>query len=320
MKRYLVRRILQTTLLIPVVIVLVFTMVSVAPGDTAAILAGEMADPQYVEALRRSLGLDRPFWEQLARYSARVVRADLGYSFAYRQPVVDLILERLPATLLLMVSGLVLAAITGLVLGVIAAARPHSMIDHFATTTSLVAYSLPVFWLGMVLIIGFSVVLGWFPMGGIRSLRVETNFPGSITDMLKHLALPAMTLGFRQMAVTARLVRGTMLEQFRADYVRTARSKGLLERAILFRHVLRNALLPVVTIWGLQFGTVMSGAVLTETVFSWPGLGRLMFDAVNLRDYPVLIGMLIGTAMLVALLNLVADVLYAVLDPRIRYA
>jgi peptide/nickel transport system permease protein len=285
------------------------------------ILAGDFAPaPEYAARLRAEFGLDRPLWIQAAIYFGRLLRGDLGYSIAFRQPVASLILERAGATIALSGSALALAVLAGVALGVAAARRPQSLVDAGASLVGLVGYSVPVFWLGQVLLIAFALQARWFPSQGMVSLREMYSGLAYVFDVAHHLVLPVLTLAALHVAVITRLTRASMLEALDEDFVRTARAKGVSERGIVYRHALRNALLPVTTVVGGSLGLLVSGAVLTETVFGWPGLGRLLYEAVLKRDYPVMMGMLVVIAASVMLANLIVDMIYSVLDPRVRYA
>jgi peptide/nickel transport system permease protein len=319
LRSYLTRRILQAVPLVFGVIVLTFMIIHVAPGDPAYVLAGETASPEYIEMVRESLGLDKPLYEQLVIYIGSVMRGDLGYSYVFRQPVLNIILERVPATLLLMSTALVVCSAVGIALGVISSKSPYSIKDNITTAVSILGYSLPVFWLAQILLLIFAVRLDWFPVQGIRSLREELIGIPYVLDMAHHLVLPAFALGMFHLALVSRLTRASMLEVLRQDFITTAWSKGLDENTVFYRHALRNALLPVVTVIGLNLGVMLTGAVLTESVFAWPGLGRLMYDAISSRDYPVLMGNFIVVSISVIAWNLVTDVVYGFLDPRIRY-
>jgi peptide/nickel transport system permease protein len=272
-----------------------------------------------VERLTSDLGLDQPVYVQLFRYLAQVATGNLGYSFRSNAPVVDLILDRLPATLLLTGSQLFFSVVLGVTLGVVSARRPNSLLDNSITVFSLASFAIPVFWLGQLLILGFGYHLNWFPIQGMINLRAGySGFPYAL-DVAYHMVLPVLTLTLFHLALILRLTRGSMLEVIVQDYIRVARAKGLSENTVMMKHALRNALLPVVTVIGLEFRTLIAGAVLTETVFAWPGLGRLTFDAIHARDYPLLMGMFIFVSILVIVGNLITDLLYSVLDPRIRY-
>jgi peptide/nickel transport system permease protein len=309
--------------LLPIVVIIVtvnFFLIRLAPGDPIVYIIGDAAvSEEFVADLRKQLGLDGSLWRQLLIYMANVARGDFGYSFVSRQPVVDVILGRLPATLLLMISQYVLAIAAGLVLGVISATRQGSALDAGVTLVSVVGYAMPVFWLGQMLMLIFANKLGLFPAQGMLSLRYDLGPLEKALDIAHHLVLPAVTLAFFNLALIARLTRANMLQVLRLEYVTFARSKGLPERIVIYKHALRNAVLPVVTVIGMNIKTLITGAVLTETVFAWPGLGRLTYDAIYSRDYPVLMAMFVFVGILVVLANLLTDLAYAYLDPRIRY-
>jgi peptide/nickel transport system permease protein len=317
--RFLIRRILQAIPLILAVIVLNFFIIHLAPGDPAEILAGEMATPEWIEKTRKDFGLDKPLFEQLLIYVGKALRGDLGYSYTFRQPVLLLIAERVPATLLLMGTALIIAVVMGIVLGVISSKKPYSLFDNFVTSASLAGYSIPIFWLGQVLMLLFVLWLPLFPVGGMTSLRQEYTGILYVADVLRHLLLPALTLSTWYLAIIFRLTRSTMLQVLREDFIVLARSKGLDENTVFYRHALKNGLLPIVTFVGMTIGLMLGGAVLTETVFGWPGLGRLMYVSMFARDYPVLLGILIFVSTTVILSNLITDIVYALVDPRISY-
>lgn len=315
------RRIANAAGLLFAVLILNFTLIHIAPGDPAEVIAGEMggATEEMLRDIRRAYGLDRPFHEQLGLYLGKVVRGDFGYSFYFDAPVTSLILERLGATLLLVVSALVLAVLVGTVLGVVAAQRPQSWLSHLVTVLALAGYCAPVFWTGILFIIAFASLIPIFPVSGMFDV---TNTDPSLTayalDVLHHLALPVLTLSTIYLAFYSRLARASMLDVLGADYIRTARAKGLRRFAVVYKHALRNAVLPVVTFAGLQFAQLLSGAVLVETVFSWPGLGTLAFDSILRRDSPMLLGILFFSAVVVIVVNLLTDLVYRIIDPRIR--
>lgn len=316
---YALRRIGQAVPLILAMILVNFLLIHLAPGDPVTIHLGSMGTSQeYVEAVRERLGLDRPLAMQFLIYVGNVMRGDLGFSYVSQEKVLSLILARVPATLLLVGSSLLLASVLGVLLGVIAARRPYSLADNLSSVLALTGYSIPVFWFGQLLLMLLSLQLGLFPAQGMISLRTVPTGAGYYLDVAHHLALPVVALGLRYLAVNSRYARASMLEVLSLDYVTTARAKGLSERVVFFRHALRNALLPVVTLFGINLGVVFAGAVLTEAVFAWPGLGMLMLNAVYARDYPVLLGLLLVISTMVILANLLTDVLYAVLDPRIQ--
>jgi len=306
--------------LILAVIVLNFTLIKLAPGDPAIVIAGESGagDPAVLEEIRADYGLDQPFIEQLGKYVGRVATGDLGESFFFNLPVTELISARLWPTVLLVGTSLLFALIIGVLVGVFTSRRPESLWSHLATVLALVGFSMPVFWTGLELVILFSSVLELLPIAGMRDVQFEGNWLEARIDVAKHLFLPALTLGLLYLAQYSRLSRASMLEVLESDYVRTARAKGLVERVVVYKHALRNAVIPVVTVAGLQVGSLLSGALLVETVFNWPGLGRLAFDAVLRRDAPVLLGVLLSSAILVVVANLLTDVVYRLIDPRIR--
>jgi peptide/nickel transport system permease protein len=297
-----------------------FVLIHLAPGDPTYILAGEGGDAAYYAQVRAQYGLDRPLPEQLARYLLAAARGDFGYSFHYQQPVVGVILSRVPATLLLTGTALLWSTLLGLGLGVLGALRPRTPTDHGLAVLSLTFFSMPVFWLGQLLIILFAVGLKLFPVQGMVNVRADYTGLSHVGDVAHHLVLPALTLGLVQLAQTARLTRTSLREVMQEDFIRTARAKGLRERRVVLGHALRNALLPVVTVLGGQIGTLLTGAALTETIFAWPGLGRLLLDATLTRDYPVLMALFILVTTTVIVANLLTDLSYVLLDPRVRYA
>ncbi len=269
---------------------------------------------------RRNFGLDRPLPEQYVRYLANLARGNLGYSFMEHRPVAAAIGERIPNTLLLSGAALGISFLLGVLVGAVQGARPGSTTDDLLSAASLTLYSLPLFWLGLMLVLVFALQLGWLPAGGAvdPALYPHLTWVGKVGDRLRHLALPAITLGLVGAAVTARFQRGAMADVIREHFVRAARAKGLHERTVLFSHALRNALLPTITLFGLAFPLLLSGSVLVETVFAWPGLGKFAVDAILRRDYPVVTGIAIITAVMVIVGNLLADALYRVADPRTR--
>jgi peptide/nickel transport system permease protein len=306
--------------LILAVIVMCFSLVHLAPGDAALVIAGESGagDPELIEQIREDLGLDDPYLVQLSRYVGDVASGDFGTSYRFNEPVTSLIGDRIWPTILLVTTALLFAIVIGVLVGVFTARRPESPVSHGVTVFSLVGYSMPVFWTGYLLIIAFASNVRWFPVAGMRDVRFEGNRFEEWLDIAHHLVLPALTLGLIYLAQYSRLSRASMLEVLQSDYVRTARAKGLAERKVVYKHALRNAVIPVITIAGLQFGALLSGALLVETVFNWPGLGRLAADSVFQRDAPVLLGVLICSAVLVVVINILTDVVYRMIDPRIR--
>lgn len=317
--QYLIRRLLQAVPIIAGIAVFNFCLLQLAPGDVADVLAGEAggATPEYMAQMRTKFGLDQPVPVQLGKYLLNVAQLDLGYSFRHNMPVIDLVLSRLPATLLLMVAAIAVAFGLGIVLGVTAARNVNRPIDTIISVGALLAYATPIFWIGLMMILLFSVKLGWLPSSGMYTVGADLSLAGHILDVARHMVLPTVALGLFFMALYTRLMRASMLEVYGLDYVVTARAKGLSETRVAFRHVLRNALLPMVTMLGLQVGSMLGGSVLVETVFGWPGLGRLAFEAVFQRDNNLLLGILMLSSVLVVIVNIVIDLLYARLDPRI---
>jgi peptide/nickel transport system permease protein len=316
---YIVRRLIQAIPLILGIVVVNFCLIHLAPGDPITTLVGEFqVSPEYVASVKKEYGLDKPLPLQLLVYVLNVLKGDFGYSFSLKQSVLSVILDRVPATVLLMVMAIVYSTILGVIFGVVSSKKQYSKTDNVVTFLSLIGYSLPVFWLGQILLITLSLQLSLFPAQGMQSLRESYTGIWYWIDVLHHLVLPAFALGLGYLAINTRFTRASMIEVMSQDYIRTARAKGLSEKAITYKHALRNALLPLVTMTGLNFGFLLAGAVLTETVFAWPGLGRLMYDSIYTRDYPVLMGMFIFISVVVILTNLITDIFYSVLDPRIR--
>lgn len=319
MFQYLLRRLLQVPLLLLGVVIFTFILIHIAPGDPIVALAGEYGNEAYYEEMRAKFGLDRPLVEQLGIYLRNLLQGDLGYSYTYGQPVVRIILGRLPPTLLLMGTALLMATVMGIGLGVLAARRPDSALDTSITILALLGYAIPVFWLAQMLIYFLALQGGWFPVHGLTSTREQHTGVRLVLDVAHHLALPAAALAVQQIALVSRLTRAEMLETLVQPFIMSARAKGLKERQVLMGHALRNALLPVVTIVGSRVGFLFAGAVLTETIFGWPGLGRLLLDATLARDYPILMGLFILISTSVILANLATDFIYATLDARIVY-
>ncbi len=323
---FLVSRLGKAAGVILGVVVFNFFLIRLAPGDPASIMAGEAAssDPAYVEQLRQQFGFDLPLYQQLLLYLKGILHLDLGYSYRNKLPVLDLILERLPATLLLMGCAFVFSITIGVLLGVIASrsryTNRHKWLDSLIMSGALLLYATPLFWLSLLMIIFFSVTLGWLPAFGMESVGAHYTGWAHIVDVARHLVLPVISLGCFFMAVYARLTRASMLEVMGLDFIRTARAKGVPAGQVIRKHVLRNALLPVVTFAGIQLGQMAGGAVLTETVFAWPGIGRLMFDALLQRDYQLLLGVFLVTATMVVIFNLLTDLIYRFVDPRIELA
>jgi peptide/nickel transport system permease protein len=318
--RYVFRRLLQAIPVVLGVVVLNFLLLQLAPGDAATVLAGEAggAPAEYVQALRQRFGLDKPVPVQLALYVKNIVALDLGYSFRNQSPVLPLILARLSPTLLLMGTTLVLSLGIGVLLGLMAAVWVRSWKDHLISVAAIIAYAMPLFWIGLMLILLFAIKLDWLPTSGMEDAAAFYEGWERVVDIARHLILPAVTLSLFYMALYARLMRATMLEQRGLDYVTTARAKGLSERQITLRHMVRNALMPVVTVAGVQVGGLLGGSVVVESVFAWPGLGQLAFQALFARDLNLLLGIFFISSCLVVAINIVVDVVYVLLDPRVR--
>jgi peptide/nickel transport system permease protein len=330
---YLLRRLALAIPILFGVSLLVFFMLHSAGGDPAVFILGARADPESLAELRHELGLDQPLWVQYGTFLGNALRGDLGRSYRSNTPVVEEIAARFPATIELAVAAMLIAVVAGVLVGTLAAVRRHSILDYLSSAGVLLGVSIPTFWLGLILIIVFGLSLRWLPISGrvdprlgadpsapFLTLNALLQGDWSVArDALSHLILPAMTLAAWPAAIVARMTRASLIESLGQDYVRTARAKGLRERGIVFTHAARNALLPVLTVVGLEFGALLGGAVVTETVFSWPGLGQLTVAAIGARDYQVVQGVVLLLAAVFVLLNLLVDVLYAVLDPRIRF-
>nr|WP_232372443.1 ABC transporter permease [Acuticoccus mangrovi] len=315
-------RLAKAVVVLLLIVIANFLLIHAAPGDPAAVMAGEAgaADEKFIAQLRERFGLDQPFLVQLWTYVKGVLQLNLGYSYRQQAPVLDLILERLPATLLLTLTAFVISLTLGVVSGVVAAARQGKWTDSLVTSLALLFYATPLYWLALMAVLLFSVQLGWLPGYGYETIGSDATGLAHALDVARHLVLPALTLGLFFTAIYMRMTRASMLEVSGMDFVKTAKAKGLSPGRVQRRHVLRNALLPVVTLAGLQAGQLVGGAVLTETVFAWPGIGRLMFDALAQRDYNLLLGILLISAALVIAFNILTDVIYSIVDPRIGAA
>ena len=304
MHKYVLKRIL---LLIPVLLgvsLLVFAIMSLTPGDPAQLILGENAPKEAVLKLREEMGLNDPFFMQYFRFVKNAIMGDFGRSYTTGREVFGEIFARFPNTLILAVIGIIISVCIGIPIGIISATRQYSFLDSFSMVIALLGVSMPVFWLGLMLILTFSVKLGWLPSGGI--------------DGLKSIILPAVTLGVGSAAIITRMTRSSMLEVIRQDYIRTARAKGVAEKVVINKHALKNALIPIITVVGLQFGHLLGGAVLTESVYSWPGVGRLMVDAIRQKDTPTVLAAVVFLAAAFSVVNLLVDILYAYVDPRIK--
>ncbi|KAB2333361.1 ABC transporter permease [Cytobacillus depressus] len=308
----IVRRFFQLIFLLFGISFLVFSSMHIAPGDPATMIGGPTASESDLEAIRNNLGLNDPFLVQYGRYISDVVKGDLGYSYQTRQPISEAIAIRFPNTLKLAIASIIIAVIIGIITGLISALKQNSWLDVTSTTFALAGISIPNFWLGAVLILLFSVNLQWLPVGGMSS-------PFYTVEGLKELILPAITLGTGSAAMIARMTRSSMLEVVKADYVRTARAKGVKERNVIWIHTLKNAMIPVITVIGLNFGVLLGGTIITEKVFAINGVGRLMIDAIAARDFPMVQGSVLLVATLFVLVNLIVDIVYTYIDPRIKF-
>ena len=318
-RRYVVRRLLQVLPAVASILIVTFAIVHAAPGDPVVAVAGESGNQEYYDFMRAKFGLDRPLPQQFVTYAGNVLTGDLGTSFAQGQRVSSLIAERVPATLLLVGSALAVSTLGGVALGALAARRPFGAFDLAVSTTALVGYALPVFWMAQLAMLTIAFRTGWFPIQGMTDARANWTGIHHLLDVGRHLALPSLVLAASEVALITRIARTGILTEMESDYVRVAQAKGLSSTGALVHHALRNALLPVVTVVGTRIGFLFSGAVLVETVFGWPGLGRLVLSAAQTRDHPVLLGMVLLVAFSLVLANLVTDLVYARVDPRIRY-
>lgn len=333
MGAYAVRRFLTIVPVLFGVSVIVFSFIHLIPGDPAVTMLGERATPERVAEIRAQLGLDRPLTTQYFIYIGKVLRGDLGASILRGDPVLRDLVRRFPATVELATSAILIAITVGVPMGIIAAVWRNSLFDGFSRLVALTGVSMPIFWLGLMLAWFFGVVLGWLPTGFRLDTDVTlvpvTNFyildsvltknPAALASGLRHLILPAVALSTIPMAVIARMTRASLLEVLSQDYIRTAESKGLPQQAVILRHAMRNALLPIMTVTGLQVGRLLAGAILTETIFSWPGIGLWIYESIQARDYPIVQGATLFIATIFVTVNLVTDVLYAAVDPRIKY-
>jgi len=328
---FIIRR---TLVVIPTLLgvsIIIFLMLAITPGDPAELLLGERATKDSLEAMREYLGLQKPLYVQYWLFLKRVAKFDLGETIWTRQKVSIEVMERFPATIELAVFAMMISSFLGIILGMISATKQYSWFDYSSMIGSLMGVSMPVFWLGLVLMLLFSLTLGWFPMSGRIGVDVDldtiTNFYiidailtrnwAALKDALMHLVLPAMALSTIPLAIVARMTRSSMLEVLRQDYIKTARAKGLSETKIVLKHALRNGLIPVVTVVGLQFGILLGGAILTETVFAWPGVGKWLYEGVVKRDYMVIQGGTLVVATIFVMVNLIVDILYSIINPRI---
>jgi len=326
MSRYVVKRVLHTLLVLLGVSLMTFALIHMTPGDPVLVMLGTDATPSELDRLRHLLGLDQPLYVQYTQYLGRLLTGQMGDSIFQHQAVSKLIGDRFPATVELTLAAMSIAVVLGMLTGVISAVVPYSLFDVTAMLIALAGVAMPVFWLGMLAILLFSLQLGWLPSFGRGEPFVQavqywfrTGDPSDVVDSLRHIVLPALTLGAFSAALISRLVRSALLEVLGQDYVRTARAKGLAQAPVIAQHALPNALIPVITVIGLQVGTLLGGAVLAETIFAWPGMGRLLIQAISQRDYPLVQGIVMVTALAVSIINVIVDLLYATINPRVRY-
>jgi ABC-type dipeptide/oligopeptide/nickel transport systems, permease components len=336
MKWYVVKRLLMIIPVLLGVSVIAFALIHTAPGDPARVIAGEHASQQVIDAITEKYGLDKPLYVQYGIWLKSAIHGDLGKSIISNEKVSTEIFDRFPATIELTIFAMLFAIVVGILAGVISASKQYSAADYASMTVALFGVSMPVFWLGIILVMIFGVWLGWLPIGGridtafvVGDFRRITGFmimdsaiqinSGAMIDSIKHLILPAIALGTIPMAMIARITRSSMLEILRQDFIRTERAKGLSERVVIYKHALKNAMIPIITVIGLNFGLLLAGAILTETVFSWPGVGRYVVKAVLQRDYPAVQGCLLVFAFVFVVVNLATDLIYAYIDPRIHY-
>ena len=318
--RLLRRRLVQAVPLMLGVVVINFILIHLAPGSFLELMTAEnqVSDPATVALLRKTYGLEDPVWLQLVKYIWALLHLDFGFSYRQNMPVIDAVAINLPATLLLMISSITLAFAVGVAAGVVASTKVRTFWDSLVSVAAMFFFAAPSFWLGIMMIVLFAVKLGWMPVGGMATIGGGGDGVGSVFDILHHLILPTLALGLFYAAIYARVMRSSMLEVAQLDFVRTARAKGLSRNKVTIAHVLRNALLPVVTILGVQMGTVLAGSVVIESVFSWPGIGSLLFDSVSSRNYPVVLGIMVLGSLVVIAANIAVDLVYMWLDPRIE--
>jgi ABC-type dipeptide/oligopeptide/nickel transport system permease component len=333
MLRYLIGRIIATIPVVVLISLLVFLLIHAAPGDPAELLLSDEASPADIADARRRWGLDRPIYVQYLHFLANIASGDLGMSFRYADPVIGLIGERLPATIELAAASMLIALLIGIPLGVWAGAKPNSWVDNLGSVFGFFGISMPSFWLGIMLILIISGYFNWLPSSGRSTYGVAQGFEAGFYisqslltgntkaawDGIKYIIMPAIALGTGMMGLVMRVTRSSVLEIMSEDYVRTARAKGLAENSVLWRHVLRNALVPVITVVGLELGTLLSGSIIVETVFAWPGSGSLLISAIQSRDYPLITGTVLTYTIAFVVINFAIDVLYALIDPRIRF-
>ncbi|HML23271.1 MAG TPA: ABC transporter permease [Aggregatilinea sp.] len=321
MSRYVIRRIIQAIPLLVATSILVFAILELAPGDPTQMYMDpdKATDPEYLAQVRESLGLNEPVYVRYGAWLSKTLQGDLGFSFRTRRAVTFEMGERLPNTLLLGGVALLISIIIALPIGIISALKRYTLLDYALSTLALVGISVPVFWIALLLLQVFSIQLGWLPAVGMHDMREEYTGWANVVDVLKHMILPATVLSLAQTASWSRYQRSALLEVLDQDYIRTARAKGLRERRVIIRHALRNALIPIVTLIGLSVPSIVTGAFITETIFGWPGMGRLGVEAIDGRDYPIIMAVTMLSSLVIILGNLLADIAYVWVDPRIRY-
>lgn len=318
-RRYIVRRLLQVLPICGAILLVGFLLIHLAPGDPVLAVAGDNGDAEYYEEMRKRFGLDRPLPVQLGVYAGKVVQGDFGVSYTRGRPAREVIVERVPATLLLSASALAVAIVVGIGLGVVAATRRRGIMDLVTSTVALGLYAAPVFWVGQLAVILFAVRLGWFPVQGMTSAERTGGGWHHVLDVVHHLALPALVLASQEIGAITRLARTGLLDELGRDHIRTARAKGVRERTVLLKHALRRALLPVVTVIGGRVGYFVSGAIVVEILFAWPGVAQLLVSSVQSRDIPIVLGIFFLVSLIVVIANVITDLAYVWLDPRIRY-
>jgi peptide/nickel transport system permease protein len=317
---FILRRSIEGLFTVLLIVTLCFFLVHAAPGDPVIYMVGETAaSEEWMNLMRTRLGLDKPLYEQYLIYIRNLLKGDFGYSYIRNTKVLDILLHRLPATMLLVATAIITFSTLGTFFGVFASTKPGRFQDNVLTAIALFGFCIPNFFLGLTLMYIFSLKLGWFPVAGMYNIGKELRGLDYVIDVIRHLFLPALVLGGSSFALIYRTMRQSMLEALQEDFIITARSKGLSEKAVLFKHALKNSLRPLITLLGLRGGMIVGGAVITETVFSWPGIGRLLYEATMTRDYPLLLGGFTLTAISVVTANLVVDLVYGIIDPRVRY-
>ncbi len=320
MLQFIIRRLLHAVPLLVAVVVLNFLLIALTPGDPITLLVGDFpAPPEYLEKMRSEYGLDQPIWVQLGHYLAKVAQGDFGYSFSAQQPVAPLILDRVGATLTLTVTALALASVGGILFGVMAARLRGGAVDSSIQTVASAGYSIPDFWLGQLLILVFAIWLGWLPSQGMQPIRgLPEGFWASTLEQLRYLILPAFALSLRYLTLITRITRAAMLEVMHSDFILASRARGASEWTVVMVHALRNAAAPVITVIGYNVGFILAGSALIEAVFAWPGIGRLLFESISKRDYPVMLAILLMVSATVVVANLVTDIVHRLIDPRIE--